>query len=324
MMPGCKNKIRIFLPPILFFMALAVMVMNFIRAGTCAEVEPIKNEYIIPGFPIGDLSSIGISTPQFIDMMNKTFDTVGKKAGITLKLKQVECEIDKKTRQKDCYGTLENLFRTGKADFFLLGPWSYVDFRDKGIPVRPLATIAVDKKKTYRYCISIRGADKEKIKSVKDLKGKTLGDSCPGIGLHQILYENGVDSDLNAFFPKRIDTPLTSGLYSLVLKEVDAVCMNNGYLKFSMSGDKRFKDVATLYCTKEEYVSGPFVYREGINPEVIKRMKAVMLRMHKDHDFGEIRTLFIAINGFLVEATDADYDSIRTITKRAKEKGWTD
>ena len=291
-----------------------------------AAAEPKKDVYIIPGAPLGDTSTSGIGTPQILDIMEKVFRAIEQKTGIELRYQEHDCRYGVEgggPGVRDCSEVFSKLFRKGEADFSIMGPWEYVDGLEKGMPVKPLAALSMDSKKTFRYCLYVNSGVAGKAGTVKGMKGKTVAESCPAEGLQQILFENGIETPNDKFFANKIQTPLASALYSLVLKEADTVCMNDGYFKFSRSMDKRFSGISELYCTKESYGSSLIVYREGIDPGVLKRLKAVLLKMHKDKDFGEIKFLLIAVNGRFVEIEDSDYNSFRALLKRAREKGWT-
>jgi phosphonate transport system substrate-binding protein len=116
----------------------------------------------------------------------------------------------------------------------------------------------------------------------------------------KIIYAGGHDATVLAVFNRKVDAGATFANFP---NSPDAAWMQ--YLK-----DPREQKEIRAIAYSEPIPADNLVVHEGLDPELAKKIEAIFLELGRDPEGAKMLRDLYLIDGF-VQATDADYDSVR-------------
>ncbi|MGI9351997.1 MAG: phosphate/phosphite/phosphonate ABC transporter substrate-binding protein [Rhizobiaceae bacterium] len=211
------------------------------------------------------------------------------------------------------------------VDVAVLGPYSYVIANDKDKNIEVFATYA--KKPGYLQeegpgykgvLVSKKGSG---LKTIEDLKGKTVGLTDPGSTsgnlVPRVVFSKVVNMDIDDFFDKAVYT----GSH-----ELSTVAVHQGKVDAAFVASHRFDNVVAKGEVKlEDYnviwsspaiPQDPFVYRSPLCEDIKAKIRDTFLGL-KDEPAAKKFLANVKSNTF-VAMTSEDYDVIRDL-KKAKD-----
>lgn len=218
------------------------------------------------------------------------------------------------------YRDIIDFLKTNKVQVALLGGVTYLEAKKEFDATPILKPVGVDGKPFYRCVFITRDSNKD-IKSLSDLKGKsvafasklsTSGNLAP---IYHLYTEAGISlNDL------AVHTNLK--YHDSVAREVLRGSFDAGAVIDSVA--QRFKDKGLRVISGSEEVPGlPIVVRSDVSPGLVDAIKKALLSL--DYKNPEHRKMMEQWDeefryGF-VEAKDSDYDSIRKMISYLSGKG---
>lgn len=211
------------------------------------------------------------------------------------------------------------------VDVAVLGPYSYVIANDKDENIEVFATYA--KKPGYLQeegpgykgvLVSKKGSG---LKTIDDLKGKTVGLTDPGSTsgnlVPRVVFSKVIDMDIDDFFDKAVYT----GSH-----ELSTVAVHQGKVDAAFVASHRFDNVVSkgevalkdynIIWSSPAIPQDPFVYRSPLCEDIKANIRDTFLGL-KDEPSAQKFLANVKSNTF-VAMTSEDYDVIRDL-KKAKD-----
>lgn len=227
--------------------------------------------------------------------------------------------------------------QTQQADFAFLSIALYLYAKNHGVPVHPLFVATTTGKKGQQDCVYVH--KDSGIKNVQQLQGRVFARDFPvflskkdalppkesyiyWIILKKMLIQNGVNKPFKDFFKefKVIPVPVESTAYGVMIKMFDACLMAPPDLLALKLYDKGFSSLVPV-ARLENPMPAPFVYRDGLSPELLQKAKSYFFSPPKGSQLEKI--LKKAYKGFkLIPAEEKDYAMFFKWLKEAEQKAW--
>ena len=147
------------------------------------------------------------------------------------------------------------------------------------------------------------------IKALSDLEGKTFAfvdkNSALGYLIPRILLmQNSINPvrNLKGIFFMGSDDKV---FHSVLDKKVDAGAMARHLYQYLSKSSKRRSEI-TILAESQEIPQGPFVARKGLNEELTKRLKDLLINLYLSHEGREILRYGQIFDGYIkaVETED--------------------
>ncbi|MFE6649838.1 phosphate/phosphite/phosphonate ABC transporter substrate-binding protein [Nocardioides sp. NPDC057772] len=239
------------------------------------------------------------------------YETLGKALG-----EELGCEVD--VQISDTYVAEILAMQNGKLDIGQFGPLGYV-FAQKQAGATPLASFAGEDGKVSSYTGGIWVPVDSPIKTVEDLKGKTLalsesgstsGDAVP----RKALIDAGIEKDVKAEYAGGH----TEALLALVNGKVDAAEINSQTLA-SATAEGQFDESAFRQIWESEPIlNDPIAAGPNMTPEVSEAVQEALLNLPAESvaEIGEYLD-FTPPEGkpALVAVTDEDYQPVSDLAE---------
>lgn len=255
--------------------------------------------------------------------------TIGEKLGVRVDVMSVaDCDIENPTNEQ-ILEWAKKLILAGVIDITIAPPTGMFRLEEEGAEFFPIATYTLDKKRYDRSCIYVKKdspyfeieTPAARLEALKGAKvGIAHGIKANPVG-EMLLISNGVPSRSDDFFQyydgfggteKNIARTLDGTIEGFITLKVD--------LKFHQEKEK-LMEIAPLVCG-DRYVNMPMIIRKGIDRDTIIRLRKLILNIHKDQDFPQLKFLFYLINGHFVPVGRDDYDNWKTIYEKGRAEGW--
>lgn len=139
--------------------------------------------------------------------------------------------------------------------------------------------------------------------------------------LNHLFDANNLPFPPADFFEKvQVMTP-ESAFSALVLNKVDAVFANTISMEYILKGNRKGGQVAPIECSST--LTNPLiVHRDGLPQSELNRIEDVLLNMHKDSAFSDVRRFFKVTDGRWTPARKTFYSDWEGIVIEARKKGW--
>jgi phosphonate transport system substrate-binding protein len=216
-----------------------------------------------------------------------------------------------------CPPEISKAFQRGHADAGFFGSFSYVLTHAK-TGIEPIARpVWLDGSSTYRGYIFVR--KDSNIKSVKDMKGKTLVlvDKATTAGyIFQRYYfkYNGVD-DMEDYF-SRISYARShdAAAWAVYTGEADIGGAKNHVFNELQAEYPDFKEKMVVLAESPEVPSNGLAVRRDLNPAIKLRLKTLLLSLHETPEGQEVLKNFRALR--FIETSDNDYLVLYNMVKQ--------
>lgn len=246
---------------------------------------------------------------------------IGKKSGIQIEVKEFKY---KKGQDDESFLRVMNDMKSGGSDFAMVNsPVRFVKNEKQAAEFMiPSFTVTLFNKKSSYSCVYVRKSDPAK--SIADLKGKRWG------GVHTfearyLMYLAGINSTMKDYFSKVSfvdDTKLADPMDALLANKIDVHVTLSYIGRMAIGSNKKYQDGIREFGCQEFEHNWVFFYRKGTPPEVVSKLKAIMLNVHKDKDFAQFKFLLSAIKGHFVDFDPADMKTTRQIASLMVKNGW--
>jgi ABC-type phosphate/phosphonate transport system substrate-binding protein len=304
---GIVMKVR--LPAAL---AAVLLLLAAAFSGNAAAAEKyVLALPVVEGFGAGTLPK----------MLTELAKAISKKTGYDIQVKQIPY---KKGEDDALFLRLLKEFKAGNADFTIVSsPIRFVKYEKQANDVMiPTFTTSIFGKKQEEVCVYVRKDDPAK--TFTDLKGKRWG------GLHTmstrlLMNASSINSPMKDFFSgvKYIDdTNITQPLDMLMANKIDAHVTTSYVARMAIGGNKKYQAGIREFGCKDYELNWLFVYRKGVPPAAVEKIKAEMLKAHKDKDYAQFKFMLSAIKGQFVDFATGDLQTTRTTTALMLKFGW--
>lgn len=263
----------------------------------------------------------GLSVGSLSKMLKDMAVIIGKKSGIQLEVKEMNY---KKGEDDESFLRVMNDMKSGGSDFAMVNsPVRFVKFeKQAGEIMIPSFTTTLFNKKSSYACAFVRKA--EPANSIADLKGKRWG------GVHSfearyLMHLAGINSPMKEFFSKVSfvdDTKLSDPLDALLANKIDVHVTLNYIGEMAIASNKKYQDGIRKFGCQEFEHNWIIFYKKGTPPDVVNKLKAIMLNVHKDKDFAQFKFLLSAIKGHFVDYDPNDMKTTRQIASLMVKHGW--
>ncbi|VAW24740.1 ABC transporter, substrate-binding protein (cluster 12, methionine/phosphonates) [hydrothermal vent metagenome] len=220
-------------------------------------------------------------------------------------------------KQRKTYKEVNNLLRTGDVDIAFVCSGAYVD--EKAVSNIEILVVPVCNGKPYYQAYIIANKNSQ-INSFIDLKGKSFAFTDPLSNTGKLYAEKrvaelGVDS--KTFFLSTIYTHAHDISMQLVSKNLVAGATVDGLI-FDYNAIFHPESVKNLKIVEKSEYFGipPVVVPQGLDKNLKKQVRNILLTMHKD-SVGKRILDKLLIDKF-IEGHDSDYDKIREINRELK------
>ncbi|MFH1540158.1 MAG: PhnD/SsuA/transferrin family substrate-binding protein [bacterium] len=297
--------------------SLLFVAIIFISAslGFSAE-EKKKLLFIAPTF---NIEGVGYSIDSIKEIGENLLPVIEKKTGLSF---DYEIVGSTKHTQNDAMDlALERLKKGG--DLSWMDYRHFKEARRQGIPLQPVAIFTTGGKITGKECLYV---DTDKTyRKVEDLRDKRItgGYLMDWIGIRALLHENGIDERPDDFFEALIPVKTyTASLRGTLGGYIDTFFMLDslfGVIKTSVPSSDKF---APLVCTDVSHNIVFPVYREGIDPEAVGKMKEIFFNVQDDPDMGIVAALMKQLNIYFIEATPEIMKQFEEEHQKTIKNGW--
>lgn len=214
-----------------------------------------------------------------------------------------------------------NLCREGKIDFAYSNPFTYVQMAPK-IRERPhghkAVAIAVEPHGAAFYGEFIVRTDNMEIKEFKDIKGKhgwIVGYKSAGGYLYQKGYalDHGIDLPKDCLLTESPGNKQEKVIMAVYNRDTDFGCIRNG-MRAKLK-DRIDLDQIKVLAETEKYPSWAFSVYDGVNPEIVKKVKEALLNIPPELFKGA------KLPGGVLkfqEAKDKDFNSVRELAEKVE------
>ncbi|HOO55730.1 MAG TPA: PhnD/SsuA/transferrin family substrate-binding protein [bacterium] len=261
-------------------------------------------------------------------------DMIGEKIGVPVVLKTAEDIPIENPTTEQLFEWAKKEAEMGNIDITVVPPTGLYMLIDAGIKMIPIATYQIDKKKTDRACLYVKkGHPAKELKTdaerIEAFRGKKVG---IGHGMksnpvaEMLLIDMGIDTPSYEYFENVGDEygSIEDKINQIMDGTIDGVITFKVDLKFAFYKNQELAgSIEPLVCG-QEYTNIPFVIRDGLDVEIAKRFRKVLLNIHKDKDFSQLHFVFYTINGHIVAVSSKDYENWERVYRKGRREGWLD
>ncbi len=214
----------------------------------------------------------------------------------------------------DYAGVIEAM-RVGKIDIAWFGPFSYILAAERANAVA--IAKGMDKRGNTTYRSIIITHNKSGIKTLNDLKGKTIAFADPAstsghLVPRYMMEKAGIDTERD--FENIVFTGGHEAVgLSVKNRHVDAGGMGEMRLQGMIDKGVVDKDEIIILATSDPIPNSPIAVRKDMDPEMKKQITQAILELHEH--LGEEKMMGWHKVIKYVEARDEDYDVIRDIAR---------
>jgi len=305
----------------LFLLLVTLVVLIAVPRNSCAQEEenPDSLVFFLP------MKETAI-TKQIVDL----WDTIGKKVGVPIEVMTVN-DAPEGISEDQMLDWAKKLALNGKIHITVMPPTGLFRLMEEGIDFTPVVTYQVDKSKYDRPCIMV--SENSPLLEIEDGKERLLALEGKKIGIghgmksnpvgDMILLDYDIETRSDEFFDyygtfggikERIDEALAGQNYGFLTMSID--------MKFVPDKDK-LKQLRPLVCG-EAYANIPIIFNKIMSREIAGKIRHLLLNIHTDADFPQIKFVLAAVDGHFVPVTLDDYDNWRKVYEKGRREGWID
>ena len=211
------------------------------------------------------------------------------------------------------YSAVIEAMKNDKIDMASFGAFSYILAADQ-TKIEPLVT-QIGKATGDKFYTSLLITHKgSSIKSIKDLKGKTVAFADPASTSGNLvprkwLLDNGIDAD------KDLKEAIYSGGHDASALAVENGKVDAAFIAVNIYGDMKDKGMVNnteIVGESENIPTQPIAVRSDVDSKTIEKLKNAFLEMDKKAP--EIMATFQEAKGFTT-VDDKEYDGLRDLAK---------
>ncbi|HDR7793870.1 TPA: phosphonate ABC transporter substrate-binding protein [Bacillus luti] len=211
------------------------------------------------------------------------------------------------------YTAVIEAMKNDKIDIARLGAFSYVLAADQ-TKVEPLVA-EISKKTGDKFYTSLLIAQNDSsIKSIKDLKGKTVAFVDPASSSGNLvprkwLLDNGIDPE------KDLKEVIYSGGHDASVLAVENKKVDAAFVAVNIYGDMKQKGMTKNTASigeSEKIPTQPIAARSDLDPQTIEKLRKAFIEMDKNAP--EILKSFKEAKGF-TSVEDKEFDGLRKLAK---------
>jgi len=216
------------------------------------------------------------------------------------------------------YGNIIDSFTTEKMDGAFFGSFTGALAIERLGVVPLVRPVNIDNTSSYRGYLFVRKGSG--IKDIKDMKGKRMAfvDKATTAGyLFPLAYlrEHGVQS-LDGFFSRYLFTGShDAAMYAVMEGKADIGAAKHSVYDRIRSEDPKVDKLLTIIAMSPWVPSNGLCVRKDLDPDIRKKLKSVLLAMHKDPEGMEVLKQFGALQ--FIETTAGDYHPVLDMAHKA-------
>jgi phosphonate transport system substrate-binding protein len=220
---------------------------------------------------------------------------------------------------KDSYAEINNLLEKGEIDAAFVCSGPYVDGHEKfGLE---LLVVPQAYGETVYYSYIIVNAEGP-VKSLEGLRGKTFAFTDPKSNTGRLVPTymlSEINETPDSFFKEHTFTYAhDKSVEAVAMGLVDGAAVDSLIWEYLDRTSPEITSKTRVILKSQPFAIPPFAVRPGLDPEIKKTFKKVLLGSHKTKEGREILD-GMSIDRF-VEGNDSDYDSIRKMKSRLSSR----
>lgn len=261
-----------------------------------------------------------LSNSSMVNLLRDCGKVISDKLGVALNIK-----IDPYQRGEISMPLTEKAFNSKAPIFGVVYSEDYVRLQKKHSKsyFTPIATLTVMNSKSMNMCFYVKKGDKHS--SVSDFKKKKIALTTTH-SVRWLLHEKaGYDGSLYDYFSDVVfvpDSDVLSGVNEVIEGKVAAFVTNKGNFAMSNAGEKG-NQVEPILCS--EFAMYFIVSASPeVKPEMVQKVKSLLLNAHKDKAFDKFKFVFTAIKGHFMPVTDEDLKITKQVVQLSEKYKWDD
>lgn len=281
-----------------------------------------KKEFVIGiNFP----SSMGVSSSQMYDMANGVIHVINDGLSVKCRLERFE-SMDAMTAA----------FERGTIDGEASINEQVVESMDRGVVVKPWATLAFEGKTRQSFCLWY--AKERPLRSVSEIVGKTIADSnFTPLYLARIrsyLVDHGIDQPLWKTFDSFVVVPgLNSAFMALAMGKVDVMWnIDSNRVTMKLMSPATMAKLAYGFCDAGDSMPASVVFNKNVSAAAFAELKRKManfkedmIRLSKtDSSVLQMRQYLMMTRSQMEPADANGYAADLKLYRKAKANGWMD
>lgn len=213
-----------------------------------------------------------ISPVETFNLYKDLIDYISTKLGVPIEFKQ-----------RKTYGEVNELLKEKKLDFAFICTGAYIQEKNE-LPVELLVVPVIDGRAFYNAYVIVN--KQSNIRTFNDLKGKSFAFTDPLSNTGYLFVVNLLKerrTNPEKFFSKTIFTYAHDYSIQAVARNlVDGATVDGLVYNFiEHTQPEKLKTVSIIMKSKD-FPIPPFVVQKGMNPELKKKLKNIMLNLHNE------------------------------------------
>ena len=296
------------------FTILAAMCAALVL-GTCGRAAAAEK------YNFGVTVLKGLSMGSLSQMMKELAKVLSKKINADVAVKEMPYE---KGGDEVIFQKVLKEMKAGKLDFALVqSPMQYLKYKAQAdAAMTPFFAMAINGKPGGRVCAFVN--KNSTAKTIADLKGKTYGGSHT-LQMRVLMNSENINVPMKSFYKNVVfidDTDLTNPMNALINNKIDVYSTISYLGDMARGANKEYlTNIKVLKCADFEH-NWIFVHRKGVSPEVVEKVRTIMINAHKDKDFNQFKFMMTAIKGKFVGFDPANLKTTAKLVELNKKYGW--
>ncbi|MFH1538891.1 MAG: PhnD/SsuA/transferrin family substrate-binding protein, partial [bacterium] len=209
-----------------------------------------------------------------------------------------------------------------QADFAVLPAYYFAKTMSESRPsLEPFVTFVSNESIASPFCLyTKKGNEFFTIDHLLNTR-LAIGDEDDWVLLNKVFNDNGLPFPPADFFDRIEPMTPESAFSALVFNKVDVIFSDALSMAYVMEGNPNASRIAIIECTST-LTNLLVVNRLGIDREVLRKLEAVLVDMHRDPDFSEFHRFMKTTGGRWVPSKSTYYSDWESIIENVKKNGW--
>lgn len=276
--------------------------------GSARAVEQSGALVFVMNLPV---SLLGEGAATIIEQLNTLRKDVATKTGLQIDM-----------RPQKSWDAVLDMLRNRRADVAWLPPTVYVRAGLQGIGLTPLATFESRRKTTTATCLYV--TQESGIKTLDQMVDTNIAvpDETEWVLLNIMMRDEKNPIPAKQFFGRIRVMTRESAALAVVFRKLNGVVMDTSSIQYVRRRTPRLKQLTPVACTSQGYPMGLIVAQKDLSKNTARQVQLLVLGMHNDPVFGNLRDWFAPTDGRWVRVKTDSYQVWRHVYREAYDAGW--